>query len=241
MFCSHCGKQNLNDTNYCHKCGSKIHVTGNKMNIPESKSGETSNERASTSSSESCTTGNTITPTPITFAQFRASKEDDRNKHYKKKDGKRVKLSSKSESSDVKINVGIMVLKDEALVIKKGATLPLTVPATITYDNLLTKAGEKHHRFNKGIIKHDCKRSYYLLFSDKSKATTLPGCNEAFTLKRYKEEIDKPYTRITLYLCPSSDHFTSIWNDLDRKYDTEGSYSDTNQEIAETSCKIQPY
>jgi hypothetical protein len=126
--------QIITDANYCHKCGSKI--TGNKVNIPDNKSGETISKRARTSSA----TGNTSTP-PTTFAQFRARKEDDRNKHFKKKDGKRVKPDSKSvESSEVKINIGIMILKDEALVVKRGFTLPLTIPATITYDDLLTKA-----------------------------------------------------------------------------------------------------
>ena len=238
MFCSCCGKSNLTDANYCHKCGSKI--TENNVDIPDHESGETSSERASTSSHSSCATGNNSTPLPITFAQFRSRKEDDRNKHFNKKDGKRVKLESKSvKSSNVKINIGIMVLKDEALVVKRGATLPLTVPATVTYDDLLAKAVEKHHRFNKGIIKHDRKKSYYLLYGDKSRATSLPGCNEPFTLKRYKEEIDKPYTRITLYLCSSLDHCDSIWNDFDHDYDTEGSYSDTNQEIADTLGEIK--
>jgi uncharacterized OB-fold protein len=224
MFCSRCGKSNLTDANYCHKCGSKI--TGNKVNIPDNKSGETISKRARTSSA----TGNTSTP-PTTFAQFRARKEDDRNKHFKKKDGKRVKPDSKSvESSEVKINIGIMILKDEALVVKRGFTLPLTIPATITYDDLLTKAVEKHHQFNKGVIKHDKTMFYYLLYGDKSKATNLPGCNEPFTLKRYKEEIDKAYTRITLYLCPCSDHITSVWNDFDCDCDTDGS----------GTCELQP-
>ena len=239
MFCSHCGKSNLTDANYCHKCGSKIN--GNKVNNTSGETSSDSSERANTSSSTSCATGDTSTSPPITFAQFRARKEDDRNKHFKKKDGKRIKLNSKpAEPSDVKINIGIMVLKDEALVVKRGVTLPLTVPATVTYEDLLAKAVEKHHRFNKGIIKHDRKSSYYILYGDKSRATYLPGCNEPFTLKRYKEEIDKPYTRMTLYLCLSSDHFTSIWNDFDHDYDTEGSCSDTNEEIADTFSEVQP-
>ena len=121
--------------------------------------------------------------------QLLSCKEDDQNKHFKKKDGKRVKLNSKpAEHSDVKINIGIMVLKDEALVVKRGVTLSLTVPATGTYEDLLAKAVDKHHQFNKGIIKHDCKSSYYILYGDKSRATYLPGCNEPFTLKGIKKK-----------------------------------------------------
>lgn len=197
MFCSHCGKSILTDANYCHKCGSKI--SADEVNIPDNKSGDKISKRASTSASTSTTASSTASSTatpkhtstpPITFAQFcdrkeDDCKEDDRSKHFKRKDGKQVKLDSKPvESSEVKINIGIMVLKDEALSVKRGVTLPLTVPATITYDDLLTKAVEKHHRFNKGIVKHDKKMFYDLLYADKSKATTLPGCDEPFTLKR---------------------------------------------------------
>ena len=81
------------------------------------------------------------------------------------------------------------------------------------------KAVEKHHCFNKDIIKLDNKKFDYLLYSDKKKADTLPGCNEAFTLKRYKEEIDKPYSRITLFLCSCSDYLASIFNDFDSEID----------------------
>ena len=116
------------------------------------------------------------------------------------------------------------------------STLPLTIPATVTYENLLAKVVEKHHRFNKGIIKHDRKSSYDIFYGDKSRATYLPGCNEPFTLKRYKKEIDKPYMRITLRL--SSDHFTSIWNNFDHDYDTEESCSDTNS--GADMCRFYP-
>lgn len=250
MFCSRCGKSCVTNANFCHGCGSKI--TGNKeVNIPGSKSGDANSKRASTSTcSSSCATGNgtsTSTP-PVTFSQFRARKEDDRNKHFKKKDGKRVKLDSKAETStEVKINIGIMSIKDEAICVKRGATLPLTVPATITYDELLTKAVEKHHRFNKDIIKNSKKTFYYLLYGDKSKANTLPGCDEPFTLRRYKEEIDKPYTRITLYLCPCSDHLTSIWNDFecfecDSDIDTDtdrASYDAHDHQGMDTLCEVE--
>ena len=46
------------------------------------------------------------------------------------------------------------------------------------------------------------------------KVTILPGSHEPFTLNRYKEEIDKPYGRISLYLCTVSDCMSSIFNDL---------------------------
>ena len=39
-------------------------------------------------------------------------------------------------------------------------------------------------------------------------------------LKRYKEEIDKPYSRIMFYLCSSSDYFDSVLGDFDLDSDS---------------------
>lgn len=151
-----------------------------------------------------------------------------------------MKLDNKAgTSTEVKINIGIMAKKEEALSVKRGVTLPLTVPTTITYNDLLNKAVEKHHRFNKDIIKNGNKTFYCLLYGNKNKASTLPGCNKAFTLKRYKEEIDNPYTRITLYLCPYSDYLDSIWNDFESDSDTDRPNYDAQQGNVNTLCGVK--
>ena len=128
----------------------------------------------------------------MSFAQFRALKEADRTKYFTKKNGKRLKLDIKGKTPKVltcKIQVGIMINKDGCLRVKRGnnMTLPLTVDADISYDELLTKAAEKHHRFNKDVIKNEEKQFYCLLYADKTKAEFLPGSNEPFTLQRYKQ------------------------------------------------------
>ena len=51
--------------------------------------------------------------------------------------------------------------------------------------------------------------------------STLPGSAEPFTFERYKEEIDKPYSRITFYLCLSSDYFESVPHDFDLDSDSD--------------------
>ena len=71
----------------------------------------------------------------------------------------------------------------------------------ITSEDLLEKAVEKHSRFHKDVVQSNKKAFYQLLYADKNKVSTLPGSDEPFTLKRYKEEIDKPYSRITVYVC----------------------------------------
>ena len=171
-----------------------------------------------------------VTQRPLTFAQFRAQKECDRNKHFKGKSVKRLKAQDKSgKSSDVKINIGIMTKREDTLVVKRGVALPLTVSTAVSYEVLLKKSVEKHHRFNKDLVKHDSETFYHLLYNDKKKATILPGSDEPFILKRYKEEIDKPYSRISLYLCTVSDYVSSIFNDL--PYSDSDSEFDQSDEI----------
>ena len=51
--------------------------------------------------------------------------------------------------------------------------------------------------------------------------STLPVSTEPFTFERYKEEIDKPYSRITFYLCSSSDYFESVPHDFDFDSDSD--------------------
>ena len=52
----------------------------------------------------------------------------------RKKDGKRMKLHGKSrKSTELKINIGIMTKKENALVVKRGVTLSVTVRTNINY------------------------------------------------------------------------------------------------------------
>ena len=44
-----------------------------------------------------------------------------------------------------------------------------------------------------------------LSIPDGSEVSTLPGTKEPFTLEKYKEDLGKTYTRITLFLCPLED------------------------------------
>ncbi len=222
MFCSSCGTSMVNNANYCQQCGIRVTRMNNETrepsgastatNVKEDEScGNFAGRRASTATASlNCSTATSSVPT---FAQFRARKEDDRSSHFKKKNGKRVKVDKKI--CDVKVNIGIMIKKEDKLVVKRGATLPVTVPESIAADDLLEKAVEKHTRFNKDVITSEDKTLYYLLFGDKTRVENLPGSNEPFVLKKYTEEIDKAYSRITLYLCLRSDYMHIMWSDFD--------------------------
>ncbi len=55
------------------------------------------------------------------------------------------------------------------------------------------------------------KLSWNLVYPDGQLCSTLPGqAEEEFTVRKYKEDLGKPYNRITLYLCPEEPDFVSL-------------------------------
>ena len=220
-FCSGCGVLCIEDAKYCHRCG--IIVSQN----PIPSGGQTS-EAASTSTAGASTSSSTSKPGSkgFSFSAFRLRKEEDRSKFFKKSGPKTKKMKTQeNKPQDVKITVGVMTMKDGKLSVKRGATLPVTVPEVIASNDLLEKAVEKHSRFNNSLIKNYPK-SYRLVYGDTKEVKSIPGFEEPFTLKRYKEEIDKPYCRITFYLCSSSDYLDNIMSScISESFDEELTHS----------------
>ena len=100
-------------------------------------------------------------------------------------------------------------MKDGGLSVKRGVTLPLSVSPKINAEDLLERAVDKHNRFNNNLISSTLSSWYRLLYHDKSEVKTLPGSDEKFVL-RYREEIDKSYGRITVYLCSTNDYLDNL-------------------------------
>ena len=80
---------------------------------------------------------------------------------------------------------------------------------------LMIKVVVEAHKFDivsKGVDKHSAhdrlfngKKLYTLAYPDGSEVLTLPGkVDEIFQLDKYKEDLGKPYNRITLYLVARS-------------------------------------
>ena len=218
MFCSSCGQNCPLEAKYCHKCGERL-----KQKVTEGAGSVDEGSKKDESGSKPGATGSGIgTSGLLTFAQFRFRKEEDRSKHFRNKPGKKLKLDRKGNvDCQTKINIGVMIMKDGRLSIKRGYSLPINITPNITSEDLLEKAVEKHSRFHKDVVQSNKKAFYQLLYADKNKVSTLPGSDEPFTLKRYKEEIDKPYSRITFYLCSSSDYFDSVLGDFDLDSDSD--------------------
>ena len=139
MFCTNCGKSCVSNAKYCHTCG---------KHLSESPAKEESTQNEKGQSSEGDAEVIEATSGRMSIAQLKARKEEDRTKHFTKKNGKMLKLKTKgkpsSKVSTCKIQIGIMKNKDGGLRVKRGnnTTLPLTVAADISYDELLTKAAE---------------------------------------------------------------------------------------------------
>lgn len=68
-----------------------------------------------------------------------------------------------------------MIKKDGHLSIKRGYSLLLNVVPDVTSEDLLEKAVEKHSRFHKDVVQSNNKAFCQLLYTDKSKVSTLPG------------------------------------------------------------------
>ena len=45
-----------------------------------------------------------------------------------------------------------------------------------------------------------------MLYPDLTLVCMIPGTQKPFTLKEYKDELGKPYERITLYICKQEDY-----------------------------------
>ncbi|CAB4024133.1 G2 M phase-specific E3 ubiquitin- ligase-like [Paramuricea clavata] len=68
-------------------------------------------------------------------------------------------------------------------------------------------------------------------------AKIIPGSKEAFSLKRYKEEIGKPYSKISFYICPLTDFLEDFVNSSSSSDEQmcDNSASDGTQEQNQSS------
>ena len=148
----------------------------------------------------------------LTFQDFKSRKEEERRGRLisKKLKGKRQKVGSEDDPAPglVTIQVGMMTFKDDGLKMVRGSSLPLKVSPSTTAEELRQQAVTKHTRFNKQVFGGP--RSFALLYPDRSEEVNLPGTNNAFALRNYKEARGKPYSLINFYICRMSELLDSI-------------------------------
>lgn len=207
MYCVSCGTKVEEAFNYCSSCGTKVENYQKKRE----RSVEAS-EGSSQSTSHGHGTGSVLKQQTLqTFAQFAKAKSEERQSHFKPK--KRSKQSV-HVLHEVTLNIGLMEYALSELKPCRGASLPLKVPDNASYDDLLSAALKKREAFDR---RFRAERGYVIAYPDTSIARKIPGTEDEFVLKNYKEWLGKPYSRITLYLSPvtstSEDEFDENMED----------------------------
>lgn len=190
--CTHCGEHFADQANFCPNCGRML--LANLSSSMGQAPATTSFVKHEASSKEGSTS--------LTYNEFRKRKESSRTTTLNAHPSKKVK-SGKGDNSvqKVKIQVGIkFYCEDIPLKAMKGRTLPITVNSDIDAEGLLQEAVTKHAKHFRAF---DGKLEYVLLYPDNTVVNFLPGSSDVFSLKKYKEDLGKPYSKIYLYLCTS--------------------------------------
>ena len=135
------------------------------------------------------------------FANFKSFK----GKQWKSR------VSKKFENNDesVVITIGLLEWSEKSLNLrpKRGKRLALRVQKSDNAHNILLKAEDKWKSYNSECFKDSA--NYMLTYESGKEVLFLPGTYDPFVLHKYKEEIDKDYKRIVLYLCTRADHMIS--------------------------------
>ena len=99
-------------------------------------------------------------------------------------------------------------MEEEESIVKpqQGKNLPIRLPKTADSEEVLKLPMAKQYLHNGNEIVHSSVTSYKLLYPDGTEVKQLKESDEAFTLQGYKAELGKPFNRLTLYLCGSSEY-----------------------------------
>ncbi len=220
MFCSQCGTKSVEEASFCHKCGVRLGRFAGPTTEKLATAEATATTSLSTASSSTTHRATSVTtpkvlaagtgPPLLTFHEFQSKKENTRRSQFKPKPAKKQKLK------EAKIKIGMITYHPELdeLKVSRGSSTnhSVAVSPSVGESELIKIAVEKHSRFNRKLS--DRAEEYFLLYPDKTRVEKLPGSQENFTLERFKEELGKPFDRITLYLCKVSDFYRNMTNQL---------------------------
>ena len=180
----------------------------------------------SATSAASTSTTSAGTPRSLSYEDFCKRKAIERVTTLPTAPKKSKSTKSKANNQDkVKIQIGIKEFHetDGALKVLKGRSLPVSVEPNTNAKQLLEKATDKHAKHFRSFNLYD---RYVLLYPDNTIINKLPGALEDFTLERYKEELGKPYSKISLYICRK---------ECLEKIDLESDYDSIGDEVLERS------
>ncbi|GAA6088019.1 uncharacterized protein pogzb isoform X1, partial [Tachysurus ichikawai] len=187
MYCPYCGFKFGVLPNFCSSCGKNLQV------LQET-------QQKSIQPKPTDVTGKGMDLTPVStlsqFLEYRKLKAGERTNFPLSK-----KCGSRKEKKKVQVNIGIMSLQNGCIKPHRGRMIPLFTNPLVNASETLILAEKKCKDFNKDIEAGP----YVLLCTDGSEVNNVPGTPRPFTLKDYKAEIGKPYSRINLFLCRRKD------------------------------------
>ena len=135
------------------------------------------------------------TSSTISFHEFKAKKSTERGKFLDNKSKKRKTV----DETPVIITIGIASSKKGIIKLIRGKSLPLKVSKSASAETVREEALKKRAAYDRSF-RSDL--DYKLCYPDGSEVVKLPGSDERFTLEKYKDDLGKSYSRITLLLCP---------------------------------------
>ena len=151
-FCSHCATEYVQDAKFCHKCGKEAARTVSNTSTIDVLAGNVSTASSPAGqSSQNPTISGTTGSSRLSFGAYHMKKEQEcLSCSPQGSVGKKLKktTSNNNTAAQVKVNVGIVTLRDGQLLPKVGSMLPLYVDNLVGSKELLDKTVEKHSRFN---------------------------------------------------------------------------------------------
>ena len=136
-----------------------------------------------------------------------------------------------------------MIWKDGELATRRGSSLPLKKPSNATSEVLKAKAVAKQNRFNSSVIESNKALGYKLVYPDKSEVLREFTWQKdlELTLEKYIEELGKPFSRISFYICSNIDHLSYVADGVDSSDQSEGhSVEEFDDSVGQRSSKSAP-
>ena len=103
----------------------------------------------------------------------------------------------------IHINVGIVRDNEKGVLTRvRGSKLSITVDRDMSVDQILSIAKTKHSAHDQFFCGLE---DYQVVYPDLKVVHFIPGTDKKFTVRGYKQELMKPYSKLDLYLCKCSD------------------------------------
>ena len=123
-----------------------------------------------------------------------------------------AKPSHKIVDTNFIVEVGIMDMSKGNLEPVRGSRLLVKVGKDMNQKEICQLANQKHYDHDQFLSNLE---QYVLLYPDKKLVYQAPGTTAMFTLTKYKTELGKPFSKLTLFLCKEKDFQSRLLSGFD--------------------------